>query len=88
MNFINEAKDSETSSEEYYEFFKSESIDQNLLYIREILRFSEQEESETRKLISTNVEQALKKIASESKLNKIRIESIYNLKFENPDSEN
>jgi len=83
---------SEISSEEYYNFFKSQSGNKRLqLYIKKTLEFYPHKNTSsttTQEQISENVEQALKKIASESKLNKIRIESIYNLKFEHPDSNN
>ena len=61
---------SKTSPEEYYEFFKTESGDNLSLYVENILRFGRfQNASDVQILIAKSATEALKKIASESKLN-------------------
>ena len=72
---------SETSPEEYYKFFKAESGENLSLYIDKVLQFGRFTNStETQKQIAENATQALKKIASESKLNERRVQK-YGIKI-------
>ncbi len=66
---------SETSPEEYYKFFKSESGGNLSLYVEKVLQFGRFENSsDIQKQIAEKATQALKKIASESKLNERRVQ--------------
>jgi len=66
---------SKTSPEEYYEFFKSESGEKLSLCVERILQFGRfSNSSDTQKQIAENATKALRKIASESKLNARRVQ--------------
>lgn len=66
---------SEISPKEYYEFFKSESGENLSLYVEKALQFGRiSNASNTHKQIAEKATQALKKIASESKLNAKRVQ--------------
>lgn len=66
---------SKASVDDYYEFFKSIGVDDNLgSYIRTCLEFGSFSDGEERyKKIHANASDALRKIAGESHLNKVRI---------------
>jgi hypothetical protein len=66
---------SEASPEEYYKFFKSESGENLPLYVEKVLQFGRfTNSSDVQKQIAEKATQALKKIASESKLNERRVQ--------------
>ena len=66
---------SEASPEEYYNFFKKESGNKLSSCVETVLQFGRfQNASDIDKLISENATQALKRIASESKLNARRVQ--------------
>ena len=66
---------SEVSPEEYYKFFKSESGENLQLYVEKVLQFGRfTNSSDVQKRIAEKAAQALKKIASESKLNERRVQ--------------
>lgn len=72
---------SETSPEEYYKFFKTESGENLSLYVDKVLQFGRFTNStDIQKQIAENATQALKKIASESKLNERRVQK-YGIKI-------
>jgi len=72
---------SETSPEEYYKFFKTESGENLSLYVDKVLQFGRFANStDIQKQIAENATQALKKIASESKLNERRVQK-YGIKI-------
>lgn len=65
---------SETSSQEYYEIFKDESGIQLPVYIRACLNFGEFNNASERQLeIANKASEALKMIAQESKINRMRV---------------
>jgi len=72
---------SETSPEEYYKFFKTESGENLSLYVDKVLQFGRFTNStDIQKQIAENATEALKKIASESKLNERRVQK-YGIKI-------
>jgi hypothetical protein len=70
------------SDEEYYKLFKNEKSIDCHYWIKVCLKFGYAGNTEKEKLIVTNVVAALKKIGSESKLNKRRIEESYGIEVD------
>src|SRR5208337_1720386 len=65
---------SNATPEEYYQLFKSERGRHLTLYIDKCLRFGEYDDSSPQlKKIAANATDALKRIADENRLNKLRV---------------
>jgi hypothetical protein len=66
--------------EDYYDFFKSEKSDHLYFYVRTCLRFEEVAGvSEQETLIAAKAREALLRLASENRINRLRISAIYGI---------
>ncbi len=66
--------------DDYYRFFMSENSDNLYHYVRTCLRFGENENTnELLKAIAGKAKEALKKIASESRINRVRISGMFKI---------
>lgn len=68
------------SADEYYNFFKTENSDELYHYVRKCLDFGELKDEEgVYKSISEKAKSALIKIASESRINRLRVSTLYKI---------
>ena len=73
---------SSRSSDDYYGFFKSQNSEDLYHYVKQCLQFgSYQNGSERQQSIANRAREALQRIAAESTINRIRIESLYDVKL-------
>jgi hypothetical protein len=76
------------SVDDYYNFFKSERSDSLYFSIRTCLRFGEFDNAgEKEKAIAAKAVEALKRIASESRINRLRVEGIYKIRLDDKPAE-
>jgi hypothetical protein len=74
--------------DDYYNFFKSEKSDSLYFCIRTCLRFGELNNAdEKEKMITAMAVEALKRIASESRINRLRVEGIYKISLDDKSEE-
>jgi hypothetical protein len=68
------------SVEEYYEFFKGEQSDRLQAYVQRALRFGQSANAtEKQKAIAEKATAALKRIAAESRINRLRVISMHGI---------
>jgi len=71
------------STEDYYDFFKSENSDRLYLYVRTCLRFGEiGSADEQYREIAGKAKEALKRLASENRLNRLRVTAMYKIELD------
>jgi hypothetical protein len=71
------------STDDYYDFFKSENSDSLYLYVRTCLRFGEiGNADEQYREIAGKAKEALRRLASENRLNRIRVTAMYKIELD------
>lgn len=76
------------SGDDYYNFFKSEKSDSLYYCVRTCLKFGEFDNAgEKEKAVAAKAVVALKRIASESRINRLRVEGIYKIALDEKSAE-
>jgi hypothetical protein len=72
-------------SDSYYEFFRTEKSPELRLFVQRCLEFGRNTTSEQEKQIAIKATDALRKLASENRINRVRIEALYGIDLQEND---